>query len=72
MAVTCNQVYFSSDRTEKVRRIQFLNESSAGSPESGLNSDWPKNNRAFRPSLQLVTTELQKNWLTADQIMAGE
>ena len=46
-------------QAEKVRLIQSLNESSAGSSESGLYSDWPKNNRALGASLRLVT-ELQK------------
>ena len=45
------------------------------SPESGLYSDWPKNNRALGASLRLVT-ELQiillVNRLTADEIMATE
>ena len=51
--------------------IQFINKSSAGSPESGLYSDWPKNKKALGASLRLVT-ELQKNLLTTDQIMAAE
>ena len=59
----------------KVRLIQFLNESSSRSPESGLYSDWPKNNRALGALLRLVT-ELQiillVNRLTADEIMAAE
>ena len=64
-------MYFSLDKAEKVCLIQFLNESSASSPESGLYSDWPKNKRAVGASLRLVT-ELQKNRLTTDQIMAAE
>ena len=71
MNLTCDQAYFSLDRAEKVRLIQFLNESSAGSPESGLYSDWLKNNRALGASPRLVT-ELQKSRLTTDQIMAAE
>ena len=62
-------------RCEKVRLIQFLHESSARSPESGLYSDWPKISRALGASLRLVT-ELQiillENRLTADEIMAAE
>ena len=40
---------------EKVRLIQFFNESSARSPECGLDSDWPKNNGALGALLRLVT-----------------
>ena len=54
--LTCDQAYFSLDRVEKVRLIQFLNEWSA----SSLDSDWPKNNRALGSSLRLVT-ELVNN-----------
>ena len=72
--LTCDQAYFSS-RCEKVHLIQFLNELSARSPESGLHSDWPKNNRALGALLRLVT-ELQitllVNRLTADEILAAE
>ena len=50
-SVTCDQVYFSLDRAEKVRLIQFPKESSASSPESGFYSDWPKNNGALGASL---------------------
>ena len=60
---------------QKGTLIQSLNESSAGSPDSGLYPDWPKNKRALGASLQLVT-ELQiiliVNQLTADEIMAAE
>ena len=55
----------------RVRLIQFLNESSAGSPESGLYFDWPKHNRPLGACLRLVT-ELLKNQLKANQIMAFE
>ena len=34
--LTCDQAYFSLERAINVRLMQFLNESSAGSPESGL------------------------------------
>ena len=36
------------------RFLLFLIESSARSPESGLHSDWPKNNRALGALLRLV------------------
>ena len=63
--ITCDQVYFSLNmyraRKSHVRLIQFLNESSAHSSESGLYSDWPKKSRALGhvgSQLRLVT-ELQ-------------
>ena len=73
--LTCDQAYFSLDVVRKGTPIQFLYESSARSPEPGLFSDWPKNNRALGSSLRLVT-ELQiillVNRLTSDEIMAAE
>ena len=36
-------------RARKEGVTEFLNESSANSPVSGLYSDWPKNNRALKP-----------------------
>ena len=46
--------------------MQFLKESSARSPESGLYSDWPKN---MVTEFQII---LLVNRLTADEIMAAE